>query len=184
MRATPERLAALVDESDGSIRWLADGAPSVRRRLTRTRHLRTRLDRSAAQQRMSPARLTGAAAARRARSPAAARHAGLRLVSRRPLVGCQHDGRRPAAALGSGVRERQGYSRQRQRGCRRSRFRRRRDDARLPDRATCARRPGAGEAHRHDALLAHLAVGALDDHGQVLWSALRPQRHAPCARRA
>jgi hypothetical protein len=31
MRATPERLAALVDESDGSIKWLADGTPSVRK---------------------------------------------------------------------------------------------------------------------------------------------------------
>ena len=31
MRATPERLAALVDESNGSIKWLADGTPSVRK---------------------------------------------------------------------------------------------------------------------------------------------------------
>jgi hypothetical protein len=31
MRATPERLAALIGESDGSIKWLADGTPSVRK---------------------------------------------------------------------------------------------------------------------------------------------------------
>ena len=30
MRATPERLAPLVEESDGAIKWLADGTPAVR----------------------------------------------------------------------------------------------------------------------------------------------------------
>ena len=63
MRATPERLAALVDESDGSIKWLADGTPSVPR-CRRTRHLGTRLDRAAAQRAPSGyRRLAGAAAA-------------------------------------------------------------------------------------------------------------------------